>query len=145
MGKGSEGIATLQSNSPVDQTVRKLEALLEAKGVRLFAVIDHGGEANRVGLHMRPAKLLIFGDPRAGTPIMIASPSAALDLPLKILVSEDEDGLVWISEVAHPGAQTFIVMIDGYRIGRFCLRLRLCASGEQRPDNLLAQDQQSGQ
>ena len=97
MGKGSEGTATLQSNSPVDQTVRKLEALLEAKGVRLFAVIDHGGEANRVGLHMRPAKLLIFGDPRAGTPIMIASPSAALDLPLKILVSEDEDGLVWIS------------------------------------------------
>jgi len=97
MGKGSEGTATLQSASPVDQTVRKLEALLEAKGVRLFAVIDHGGEANRVGLNMRPAKLLIFGDPRAGTPIMIASPSAALDLPLKILVSEDEDGLVWIS------------------------------------------------
>jgi uncharacterized protein (DUF302 family) len=88
MGDGDSGIKVLQSNSPVDQTVRKLEALLETKAVRLFAVI---------GLHMRPAKLLIFGDPRAGTPIMIASPSAALDLPLKILVSEDEAGLVWIS------------------------------------------------
>jgi uncharacterized protein (DUF302 family) len=97
MDSGDSGIRVLQSNSPVDQTVQKLEARLEAKGVRLFAVIDHGGEANRVGLNMRPAKLLIFGDPRAGTPIMIASPSAALDLPLKILVSEDEDGLVWIS------------------------------------------------
>ena len=97
MGDGDSGIKVLQSNSPVDQTVRKLEALLETKAVRLFAVIDHDGEANRVGLHMRPAKLLIFGDPRAGTPIMIASPSAALDLPLKILVSEDEAGWVWIS------------------------------------------------
>jgi len=97
MDSGDSGIRVLQSNSPVDQTVQELEALLEAKGVRLFAVIDHDGEANRVGLHMRPTKLLIFGDPRAGTPIMIASPSAALDLPLKILVSEDEDGLVWIS------------------------------------------------
>ena len=90
------GIVALQSIRSVDQTVQKLEALLEAKGVRLFAVIDHSGEANRVGLHMRPAKLLIFGDPRAGTPIMIASPTAALDLPLKILVSEDESGSVWI-------------------------------------------------
>lgn len=97
MDNGDSGIRVLQSNSPVDQTVQKLEALLEAKGVRLFAVIDHGGEANRVGLDMRPAKLMVFGDPRAGTPVMNASPSAALDLPLKILVSEDEDGLVWIS------------------------------------------------
>jgi len=97
MSTGSSGVVVLQGSGSVDQTVRKLEALLEAKGVRLFAVIDHSGEANRVGLHMHPAKLVIFGDPRAGTPIMIASPSAALDLPLKILVSEDEAGLVWIS------------------------------------------------
>jgi len=90
------GIVALQSIRSVDQTVQKLEALLEAKGVRLFAVIDHSGEAKRVGLHIPPAKLLIFGDPAAGTPIMIASPSAALDLPLKILVSEDESGSVWI-------------------------------------------------
>jgi uncharacterized protein (DUF302 family) len=97
MGNGSSGVVVLRSNCPVDQTVRKLESLLQARGVQLFAVIDHSGEANRVGLDMRPTKLLIFGDPRAGTPIMIASPSAALDLPLKILVSEDADGLVWIS------------------------------------------------
>jgi uncharacterized protein (DUF302 family) len=90
-------IVVLQGNGSVDETVRKLEALLQSKGVGLFAVIDHSGEANRVGLHMRPTKLLIFGDPRVGTPVMIASPSAALDLPLKILVSEDEAGLVWLS------------------------------------------------
>ena len=97
MGNGSSGVVVLRSNCPVDQTVRKLESLLQSRGVQLFAVIDHSGEANQVGLHMPPTKLLIFGDPQAGTPIMIASPSAALDLPLKILVAEDEAGLVWIS------------------------------------------------
>jgi uncharacterized protein (DUF302 family) len=97
MGTGSSGVVVLQSSGSVDETVQKLEALLEAKGVRSFAVIDHAREASRVGLHMPPATLFIFGDPRAGTPIMIASASAALDLPLKILVSEDEAGLVWIS------------------------------------------------
>jgi uncharacterized protein (DUF302 family) len=97
MRGGIAGVTQLRSNLPVDQTVRKLEALLEAKGVRLFAVVDHSGEAARASLYMPPTKLLIFGDPRAGTPIMITSPSAALDLPLKILVSEDEAGLVWIS------------------------------------------------
>jgi len=97
MNQGSAGISVLQSNCSIDQTVRNLETLLRAKGVRLFAVIDHSAEAAQVGLHMPPTKLLIFGDPQAGTPIMIASPSAALDLPLKILVAEDEAGLVWIS------------------------------------------------
>jgi uncharacterized protein (DUF302 family) len=91
------GIVVLPDNSSVDRTVQKLEALLQARGVRLFAVIDHSGEAGRVGMHIPSTKLLIFGDPRAGTPIMIASPSAALDLPLKILVSEDAEGMVWIS------------------------------------------------
>ena len=97
MGKGIAGIVRLRSNYSVDQTIQKLEALLEVTGVRLFAVIDHGGEANRAGLEMQSTKLLIFGDPKAGTPIMLATPSAALDLPLKILVAEDEAGLVWIS------------------------------------------------
>jgi len=93
----SSGIVTLRGKGTVDQLVKKLEDLLQAKGVRLFAVVDHSGEASRVGLRMNPTKLMIFGDPRAGTPIMIAAPTAALDLPLKILVSEDDEGLVRIS------------------------------------------------
>jgi uncharacterized protein (DUF302 family) len=81
----------------VAQTVRKLEELFAAKGVKLFAVIDHSGEAEKVGLEMPPTKLLIFGNPAAGTPLMLAAPSIALDLPLKILVSEDSSGKVWLS------------------------------------------------
>lgn len=91
------GIITLPGNHSVDQTVQKLEEILRAKGVKLFAVIDHSGEAERAGLHMRPTKLLIFGNPKAGTPLMIASPTAAIDLPLKILVWEDDEGKVRIS------------------------------------------------
>ena len=91
------GIVTVESSHSVDQTVEKIEELLRAKGVKLFALVDHSGEAERVGLHMRPTKLLIFGHPKAGTPLMIASPSVAIDLPLKILVAEDEAGRVWIS------------------------------------------------
>ncbi len=63
----------------------------------MFAVVDHSGEAENAGMHMRPTKLLIFGNPKAGTPLMLASPSVAIDLPLKILVWEDADGKVWIS------------------------------------------------
>jgi uncharacterized protein (DUF302 family) len=91
------GIVTIPSHQSVDQTVKKLEALLEAKGVKLFALVDHSGEAERAGMHMRPTKLLIFGNPKAGTPLMIASPSIAIDLPLKALVWEDADDKVWIS------------------------------------------------
>src|SRR5262249_39160348 len=70
---------------------------LEAKGVTLFALVDHSGEAAKAGMTMRPTKLLIFGSPRAGTPLMLAAPSIAIDLPLKILVSEDSNGKVWLS------------------------------------------------
>jgi uncharacterized protein (DUF302 family) len=91
------GIVTEESSHSVDQTVQKLEEMLRAKGVKLFALVDHSGEAESVGLHMRPTKLLIFGHPKAGTPLMIASPSVAIDLPLKILVAEDDAGKVWIS------------------------------------------------
>src|SRR5580704_867461 len=80
------GIVTIPSNHTVDQTVEKLEGILQAKGVKLFALVDHSGEAERAGMHMRPTKLLIFGSPKAGTPLMVASPSIAIDLPLKILV-----------------------------------------------------------
>ena len=93
----SSGIVTQQSVHSVDETVRKLEDALRAKGITLFAAIDHSGEAEKVGLRMPNTKLLIFGHPKAGTPIMIASPSAAIDLPLKILVSEDGAGDVWLS------------------------------------------------
>jgi uncharacterized protein (DUF302 family) len=77
--------------------VEKVRDILEAKGVALFALVDHSGEAKKVGMAMRPTKLLIFGNPKAGTPVMLAAPSIAIDLPLKILVWEDETGKVWIS------------------------------------------------
>lgn len=91
------GIVEIPSNHSVNQTVQRLEDILKANGVQLFAMIDHSGEAQRAGLKMSPTKLLIFGSPKAGTPLMLAAPSTAIDLPLKILVREDEDGKVWVS------------------------------------------------
>jgi uncharacterized protein (DUF302 family) len=91
------GIVNVASNHSVDETVKKLKQILQAKSVALFAVVDHSGEAAQVGMTMRPTKLLIFGSPKAGTPLMQAAPSIAIDLPLKILVAEDERGKVWIS------------------------------------------------
>jgi uncharacterized protein (DUF302 family)/uncharacterized membrane protein YidH (DUF202 family) len=91
------GIITKASNHSVDKTVEKLKGILQAKGVTLFALVDHSGEAEKVGMKMRPTKLLIFGNPKGGTPIMLAAPSAAIDLPLKILVWEDAQGKVWTS------------------------------------------------
>ena len=96
LGKVS-GIVDIPSNHSVDQTVQKLENILRERGVQLFAMIDHSGEAERAGLKMRPTKLLIFGSPKAGTPLMLAAPSIAIDLPLKILIREDDDGGVWVS------------------------------------------------
>jgi uncharacterized protein (DUF302 family) len=92
-----EGIVKIQSHHSVDETVDKLKTILQSKGVMLFALIDHSGEAEKVGLKMPPTKLLIFGNPKGGTPLMLASPSVAIDLPLKILVAEDSQGKVWIS------------------------------------------------
>jgi uncharacterized protein (DUF302 family)/uncharacterized membrane protein YidH (DUF202 family) len=91
------GIINNASNHSVDETVEKLKGILQAKGVTLFALVDHSGEADKVGMKMRPTKLLIFGNPKGGTPIMVAAPSAAIDLPLKILVWEDAQGKVWAS------------------------------------------------
>ena len=85
------GIVSIPSIHSVEQTVQKLEQMLAAKGVKLFALIDHSGEAEQAGMRMPPTKLLIFGNPQAGTPLMLASPSSAIDLPLKILVWEDSD------------------------------------------------------
>jgi len=95
--KTDNGIVTLPSNHSVDQTVEKLKAILQARGVMLFALIDHSGEAEKVGMKMRPTKLVIFGNPKAGTPVMLAAPSSAIDLPLKILVWQDDEGRVWLS------------------------------------------------
>jgi uncharacterized protein (DUF302 family) len=91
------GIAQQRSNHSVDDTMQRLLELLHAKGITLFAVVDHSGEAEKVGLKMPPTKLAIFGNPRGGTPVMLAAPTSALDLPLKILVSEDGEGAVWLS------------------------------------------------
>jgi uncharacterized protein (DUF302 family) len=91
------GIVSIPSNHSVDETVDRLKNLLQSKGITLFAVIDHSGEAAKVGLKMPSTKLLIFGSPKGGTPVMLAAPSAALDLPLKILVAEDAQGKVWLS------------------------------------------------
>ncbi len=95
--QNEEGIVKIPSHHSVDETVDKLKTILKSKGVTLFALVDHGGEAEKVGLKMPPTKLLIFGSPKAGTPLMLAAPSAAIDLPLKILVAEDAQGKVWIS------------------------------------------------
>jgi uncharacterized protein (DUF302 family) len=97
MIKKNEGIITIPNNHSVEQSVDRITRILESKGVMLFAVIDHSGEAAKVGMKMPPTKLLIFGSPKAGTPLMLAAPSIAIDLPLKILVWEDGQEKVWLS------------------------------------------------
>lgn len=94
---GGKGIVDIPSNSSVDRTVDRLKEILEALGVTLFALIDHSGEAEKAGMKMPPTKLLILGSPKAGTPVMLASPSVAIDLPLKVLIWEDSQGKAWIS------------------------------------------------
>lgn len=91
------GIVTIPSRHSVDETVNRLQRLLEGKGVHMFTLVDHSGEAEKVGLEMPNTKLLIFGNPKAGTPLMIAAPTIALDLPLKILVWENGKSQCWIS------------------------------------------------
>jgi uncharacterized protein (DUF302 family) len=91
------GIIDLACKQPVAETASKLESLLKSKGIRIFARIDQAAEAKAAGLTMRPMVLLIFGDPKAGTPLMIQHPSIAMDLPLKALVWESADGKVWLS------------------------------------------------
>jgi uncharacterized protein (DUF302 family) len=93
----NNGIVNKPSKHSVEQTVESLSNILKSKGVAVFALIDHSGEAEKVGLKMRPTKLLIFGSPKAGTPLMLAAPSSAIDLPLKLLVWEDAQGKVWVS------------------------------------------------
>jgi len=91
------GMASRKSRHTVDETVERLTKLLAAKGVTVFALVDHSGEAAKVGMTMRPTRLMIFGNPAAGTPVMLAAPSIAIDLPLKILIWEDAEGVTWLS------------------------------------------------
>ena len=93
----NKGIIDKPSKHSVDETVEKLKKFLEAREITLFALVDHGGEAEKAGMKMRPTKLMIFGSPKAGTPLMLAAPSMAIDLPLKLLVWEDGQGKVWVS------------------------------------------------
>ena len=95
--KEEDGIVDVASHHSVDETVQRVKSIMDSKGVTLFALIDHSGEAEKAGMKMPPTKLLIFGSPKAGTPLMLAAPSIAIDLPLKILVWEDASGKVWVS------------------------------------------------
>ncbi len=91
------GLVTIPSQHSVDETVSRLQQMLESRGVKIFAVIDHSGEAEQAGLWMPNTKLIIFGNPKAGTPLMVAAPTLAIDLPLKILIGEDAKAKTWVT------------------------------------------------
>ncbi len=97
MSDTANGIVSVASGHSVDTTIDKLRAVLQGLGVKIFTIVDHSGEAANAGLRMRNTKLVIFGNPKAGTPLMLAAPTSALDLPLKILVWEDADAKVWLT------------------------------------------------
>jgi len=97
MPANENGLIHVASSRSVPETLKKLEATIEARGLKVFTLIDHSGEAEKAGLKMRPTQLLIFGSPKGGTPVMVAAPTLAIDLPLKTLVWEDADGKVWVS------------------------------------------------
>ena len=92
-----KGLVHLRSPYSVPETVKRLESALRAKNLTVFAYVDHSGEAEKVGLKMHPTQLIVFGSPKSGTPLMVASPTLAIDLPLKALAWEDADGKVWLS------------------------------------------------
>ena len=92
-----EGIVSIPSPFSVEQTLERLQEAIHSRNLTLFAHIDHSGGARRVGLKMQEAHVLIFGNPKGGTPLMIASPLLALDLPLKVLVWQSEEKRVWVS------------------------------------------------
>ena len=91
------GMQHLSSPYSVPETLRRVESLLQEKGLAIFCRVDHSGEAEKAGLKMHPTQLILFGSPKAGTPVMVASPTIAIDLPLKALVWEDAGAKVWVS------------------------------------------------
>ena len=94
----NNGLIHTASPHSVAETLQRLEGILKSKGLTIFARVDHSGEAAKVGMEMHPTQLLIFGSPKGGTPVMLAAPSVAIDLPLKALVWEDDQGKVWITQ-----------------------------------------------
>jgi uncharacterized protein (DUF302 family) len=95
--KAGDGIISKESKFSVPETLDRVDALLRSKGIKIFVRVDHSGEAEKAGLKMPPTQLLIFGNPKGGTPVMLAAPTAAIDLPLKALAWQDGDGKVWLS------------------------------------------------
>jgi uncharacterized protein (DUF302 family) len=95
--KAGDGIISKESKFSVSETLDRVDALLRSKGIKIFVRVDHSGEAEKAGLKMPPTQLLIFGNPKVGTPVMLAAPTAAIDLPLKALAWRDGDGKVWLS------------------------------------------------
>src|ERR1700686_4996471 len=97
MPSNENGLIHVTSPRSVPETLKNLQTILETRGLKVFALVDHSGEAEKAGLKMRPTQLLIFGSPKAGTPLMVAAPSLAIDFPLKALAWQDEQGKVWLS------------------------------------------------
>ena len=95
--ESEKGLIRMFSAHSFDETLARIESILNSQGVKIFAVIDHAGEAASAGLRMPPTKVVIFGNPKAGTPLMIAAPTTAIDLPLKLLVAKDDEGAVWVT------------------------------------------------
>jgi uncharacterized protein (DUF302 family) len=95
--KAGDGIISKESKFSVPETLDRVDALLRSKGIKIFVRVDHSGEAEKAGLKLPPTQLLIFGNPKGGTPVMLAAPTAAIDLPLKALAWQDSDGKVWLS------------------------------------------------
>jgi uncharacterized protein (DUF302 family) len=95
--KSGDGIISKPSKFSVPETLDRLEAILRSKGITVFARVDHSGEAEKVGMKMPPTQVLIFGNPKGGTPLMLAAPTSAIDLPIKALAWQDSDGSVWLS------------------------------------------------
>ncbi len=93
----ARGIIDVPSRYSVPETLARLQSVIKEKGMTVFALVDHSGEAEKAGLTMRPTQLLIFGSPKGGTPLMAAAPRLAIDLPLKALAWQDEQGQVWLS------------------------------------------------
>ena len=118
-----KGMVHRSSPYCVDETVERLGAVLQSLGIPVLARIDHSGGAAALGLEMKPTKLLIFGNAKAGTPLMLSAPTVALDLPLKVLVWEDADGKVWVSyntpqylQERHGFAESLLPNIAGIRV-----------------------------
>jgi uncharacterized protein (DUF302 family) len=93
----SNGMVLIKSNNSVTATIDKLESVLKTKGMTIFKRVNHAAGAEKAGLQLRPTELLIFGNPKVGTPLMLCSQTAALDLPQKALAYKDENGQVWLA------------------------------------------------